>query len=65
MIRKVATGPIAFKLKNVTEISPIFDGYVVGLSKEQFIDILKFVYKTPFDSLYIDMDEPWNNIYMY
>ena len=56
MIRKVATGLIAFKLKNVKEIRSIFDEYVVGLSKEQFITILKFVYKTPFDFLYINME---------
>ena len=63
MIRKVASGLIAFKLKNVKEIQSIFDEYVVGLSKEQFIDILKYVYQTPFDSLYINMDEPWNDMY--
>jgi hypothetical protein len=43
MIRKVATGLIAFKLKNVKEIQSIFDEYVVGLTKDQFIDILKYV----------------------
>ena len=63
MIRKVATGLIAFKLKNVKEIQSIFDEYVVGLSKEQFIDILKYVYQTPFDFLYINMDEPWDDMY--
>ena len=36
---------------------------MVGLTKEQFIDILKFVYKTPFDFLYINMDESWDDIY--
>jgi hypothetical protein len=50
-------------LKNVKEIQSIFDEYVVGLSKEQFIDILKYVYQTPFDSLYINMDEPWDDMY--
>ena len=63
MIRKVASGLIAFKLKNVKEIQSIFDEYVVGLSKEQFIDILKYVYQTPFDFLYINMDEPWDDMY--
>ena len=63
MIRKVATRLIAFKLKNVKEIQSIFDEYVVGLTKEQFITILKFVYKTPFDFLYINMDESWDDMY--
>ena len=63
MIRKVATGLIAFKLKNAKEIQSIFDEYVVGLTKEQFITILKFVYKTPFDFLYINMDESWDDMY--
>ena len=63
MIRKVATGLIAFKLKNVKEIQSIFDEYVVGLSKEQFIDILKYVYRTLFDFVYINMDEPWDDMY--
>ena len=59
MIRKVATGLIAFKLKNVKEIQSIFDEYVVGLTKDQFIDILTYVYRSPFDFLYINMDQPW------
>ena len=63
MIRKVATGLIAFKLKNVKEIQSIFDEYVVGLTKDQFIDILKYVYRSPFDFLYINMDEPWDDMY--
>ena len=39
--------------------------YLVGLSKEQFITILKFVYKTPFDFLYMNnnMDESWDDMY--
>eukprot|EP01052_Picozoa_sp_SAG31_P037884 SAG31_NODE_4965_length_2830_cov_2.789821_2_plen_50_part_00 len=41
MIRKVANGIIAFKLKTVEEILSIFDEFVMGLSKEQFMDILK------------------------
>jgi hypothetical protein len=63
MIRKVASGLIAFKLKNVKEIQSIFDEYVVGLTKDQFIDILKYVYRSPFDFLYINMDEPWDDMY--
>ena len=63
MIRKVATGLIAFKLKNVKEIQSIFDEYVVGLTKDQFIDIRKYVYRSPFDFLYINMDQPWDDMY--
>ena len=63
MLRKVANGLIAWKLKNVKEIESIFSEYVVGLSKEQFFDILKFVYRTPYDFLYINMDEPWDTMY--
>ena len=64
MLRKVANGLIAWKLKNVKEVESIFSEYVVGLSKEQFIDILKYVYQTPFDFLYINMDEPWDDMYL-
>ena len=64
MIRKVANGIVAFKLKNcVKEIMSIFDEFVVGLTKEQFLDILKYVYKNPFDFLFINMDEPWDEMY--
>ena len=45
MIRKVANGLIAFKLKNVKEILSIYDEFVIGLSKEQFMNVLKYVYK--------------------
>ena len=54
---------IAWKLKNVKEIESIFSKYVVGLSKEQFFNILKFVYRTPYDFSYINMDEPWDTMY--
>ena len=45
------------------ELSSIFSEYVVGLSKEQFFNILKFVYRTPYDFLCINMDEPWDTMY--
>jgi hypothetical protein len=61
--RKVAAGLIAFKLKNVKEIQSIFDEYVVGLTKYQVIDILKYVYRSTFDFLYINMDQPWDDMY--
>ena len=63
MIRKVANGIIAFKLKNVKEIQSIFDEFVVGLTKEQFFRILKYVYINPFDFLFINTDEPWDEMY--
>eukprot|EP01050_Picozoa_sp_SAG11_P006615 SAG11_NODE_520_length_8780_cov_13.076719_2_plen_132_part_00 len=63
MIRKVANGIVAFKLKNVKEIISIYDEFVVGLTKEQFLDILKYVCKNPFDFLFINMDEPWDEMY--
>jgi hypothetical protein len=51
------------EIKNVKEIESIFSEYVVGLSKEQFFDILIFFYMTPYDFLYINMDEPWDTMY--
>ena len=45
MLRKVANGLIAWKLKSVKEIESIFLKCVVGLSKEQFFNILEFVYR--------------------
>ena len=63
MIRKVANGLIAFKLKNVKEILSIYDEFVMGLSKEQFFDILKHVYKDPYDFLFMNFDDPWDEIY--
>ncbi len=44
MIRKVANGIVAFKSKNVKEIMSIFDEFVIGLTKEQFIDIIKICF---------------------
>ena len=63
MIRKVANGLIAFKLKNVKEILSIYDEFVMGLSKEQFMDILKYVYKDPYDFLFMNFDNPWDEVY--
>ena len=62
MIRKVANGIVAFKLKNVKEIISIFDECVVGLTEEQFLDILKCVCKNPFDFLFNDMDGSWDEM---
>ena len=63
MIRKVANGLIAFKLKNVKEILSIYDEFVMGLGKEQFMNILKYVYKNPYDFLFLNFDNPWDEVY--
>ena len=53
------------KLKNAKVIQSIFDEYVVGSFREQFLNILKFVYQKPFDFLYINLGEPWDIMYEY
>eukprot|EP01050_Picozoa_sp_SAG11_P007723 SAG11_NODE_653_length_7913_cov_86.345790_6_plen_250_part_00 len=63
MIRKAANGIIAFKLKNVKEIMSIYDEFVVGMTKEQFMLVLKYVYKNPYDFLFMNMDEPFDEMY--
>ena len=63
MLRKVVNGLIARKLNNVKEIQYIFDEYVVGLSREQFFNVLKFVCRSPYDFRYINMGEPWDTMY--
>ena len=63
MIRKVANGLIAFKLKNMKEILSIYDEFVIGLSKDQFMDILKYVYKNTYDFLFLNFDNPWDKVY--
>ena len=63
MIRKVANGIVAFKLKKVKEIMSIFDEFVIGLTKEQFLDILKYVFQNPYDFLFMNFDNPWDEVY--
>ena len=63
MIRKAANGIIAFKLKNVKEIMSIYDEFVVGMTKEQFMQVLKYVYQKPYDFLFMNMDEPFDEMY--
>eukprot|EP01050_Picozoa_sp_SAG11_P011923 SAG11_NODE_1296_length_5271_cov_7.677688_2_plen_261_part_00 len=63
MHRKVANGLIAFKLKNMKEILSIYDEFVIGLSKEQFLAILKYVYKDPYDFLFMNMDNNYDDMY--
>ena len=48
---------------NVKEILSIYDEFVMGLSKEQFKDILKYVYKDPYDFLFMNFDSPWDEVY--
>jgi hypothetical protein len=63
MIHKVANGLIAFKLKNMKEILSIYDEFVIGLSKEQFMNVLKYVYRDQYDFLFMNFDEPWDQVY--
>eukprot|EP01052_Picozoa_sp_SAG31_P035949 SAG31_NODE_4412_length_3253_cov_1.928028_2_plen_118_part_00 len=49
MIRKVTHGFSASKMKNVKEILSINDEFVMGLSKEQFMDILKYAFFALYD----------------
>jgi len=63
MIRKVANGIVAFKLKNVKEIMTIFDEFIIGLGKDQFFDVLKYVYQQPYDFLFLNFDHPWDEMY--
>ena len=63
MIRKVANGLVAFKLKNMKEILSIYDEFVIGLTKDEFMSILKYVYQSPFDFLFINMDNEWDRMY--
>ena len=62
-LRKVANGVVAWKLKNVKEIASLYDELVVGLSKDQFFQILKYVFQKQFDFLFINMDEPYDKMY--
>ena len=62
MIRKVANGLIAFKLKNVKEIMSIFDEFVIGLTKDQFMNVLKYVFKSNYDFLFMNFDNPWDEM---
>ena len=63
MIRKVANGVVAFKLKNVKEINSIFEEFVVGLSKEQFFQMLKFVFRSNYDFLFMNMDNAYEKMF--
>ena len=63
MIRKVANGIIAFKLKNMKEILSIFDEFVIGLSKDQLMEILKHVFRDNCDFLFMNMEKPWDKMY--
>ena len=51
------------KDKNVKEIMSIYDEFVIGLSKEQFMDILKYVFKKNYDFLFMNFDNPWDEVY--
>ena len=41
----------------------IYDEFVIGLSKEQFMDILKYVFKKNYDFLFMNFDNPWDEVY--
>ena len=41
----------------------IYDEFVIGLSKDQFMNVLKYVYKDPYDFLFMNFDEPWDQVY--
>ena len=62
-IRKVANGIVAFKLKNVKEIMTIFEEFVIGITKQQFMDILKYVYTGNYDFLFMNLDNSYDKIF--
>ena len=45
------------------EILSIYDEFVIGLNKDEFMSILKYVYQSPFDFLFINMDNEWDRMY--
>eukprot|EP01052_Picozoa_sp_SAG31_P037963 SAG31_NODE_4987_length_2819_cov_1.180147_4_plen_65_part_00 len=57
MLRKVANGIIAFRLKIVKEILSIYDEFVMGLSKEHHgysqVKFSMFINKDPDDFLVV------------
>jgi hypothetical protein len=59
MLRKVANGLIAWKLKNVREILSIFDEFVIGMSREQFMSIFKV-----FKVFKVCLSRPYNFLFM-
>tara|TARA_R110002126_G_scaffold18542_2_gene70845 strand:- start:2022 stop:2771 length:750 start_codon:yes stop_codon:yes gene_type:complete len=63
MLRKVANGLVAFKLKNVKEINSIFEEYIIGLNKEQFFQILKYIYKNNYDFMFLNMDNSYDKMF--
>jgi hypothetical protein len=54
---------VARPARVLTEILSIFDEFVIGMSKEQFMDTLKYVYQDPYDFLFMNMDEPYDKMY--
>ena len=41
----------------------IFDEFVIGLTKEQFMNVLKYVFKSNYDFLFMNFDNPWDEMF--
>ena len=56
-LRAVASGVFFFNTKNKAEIDAVFREYI-GLSREEFQKVLKFVFDAPHNFLYVNLELP-------
>ena len=52
----------SISVKKITNILSIYDEFAMGLSEEQFMDILKHVAKDPHGFLFTYFDRPWDEV---
>ena len=62
-VRKCASHLILYETKNRKELDSMFDEIIVGLTKQEWYQLLKYVWDKKFNFLYLDTGNSFNKMY--
>jgi hypothetical protein len=62
-VRKCASHLVLYETKNRMELDSLFNEVIVGLTKAEWYQLLKYVWDKKFNFLFLDSTKPFNRMY--
>ena len=62
-VRKCASQLVMYETKNRMELDSLFNEVIVGLKKDEWYQLLKYVWDKKFNFLFLDSTRPFNQMY--
>ena len=62
-VRKCASQLVMYETKNRMELDSLFNEVIVGLKKDEWYQLLKYVWDKKFNFLFLDSTKPFNQMY--